>query len=147
MIKLLLFLHLLGATVWVGGHLFIAIKLLPTALRTGDKTALLNFERNYESIGMPALVIQVITGLWLAYIHEPNVQNWIGFSNHVNTHITIKLLLLFVTVACAIIANKVLIPKIDNPKSFKILAVLIYTVTLSAVLFLLTGLSFRVGIL
>ena len=62
MIKLLLFLHLLGATVWVGGHLFIAIKLLPTALRTGDKTALLNFERNYESIGMPALIVQVITG-------------------------------------------------------------------------------------
>ena len=139
-------LHLLGATIWVGGHLFIGIKLLPKALKTGDKTDLLNFERNYETIGMPALLIQVISGLWLAYIHEPEISHWFTFSGHNGLHISIKLLLLFITVVCAIIANKVLIPNIENPKSFKKLAALIYIVTISSILFLITGLSFRVGI-
>jgi putative copper export protein len=146
MIKWLLFFHLLGATVWVGGHLFIGIKLLPKALKTGDKSELLNFERNYESIGMPALILQIITGLWLSYIHESDLSKWFDFSNHIGLHISIKLLLLFITLTCAIIANKVLIPKIDSPVNFKILSVLIYFVTVSSVLFVLTGLSFRVGI-
>ena len=59
-------LHLLAATVWTGGHLVLAFTVLPRALRQRSPQALLDFEQGYEHMGMPALLIQVATGLWMA---------------------------------------------------------------------------------
>jgi hypothetical protein len=136
----------LSATVWTGGHLFIALTLLPNVLKSGKIEKLLDFEYRYERIGMPALLLQVITGIYLAYWYQPDMRLWIGWENHISKHITIKLALLAVTVICALIANKVLIPNIYQKGNLQRLSVLIYIVTLASVMFVLTGLSFRVGI-
>ncbi len=61
-----LFSHLLGAAVWTGGHLVLALGVLPGALRARDPARLIAFERIYERIGIPALIVQVASGLWLA---------------------------------------------------------------------------------
>ena len=61
-----IFLHVLAATVWTGGHLVLATTVLPRALRQRSPQRLLDFEQGYERIGMPALAIQVVTGLWIA---------------------------------------------------------------------------------
>lgn len=72
---LLLVLHLIGATIWVGGHLILAMGILPEVLKKKDPQILLNFEKKYEKIGMPALLVMVITGIWMS------VQFGIGFSS------------------------------------------------------------------
>ena len=63
MYSLLLLLHILAATVWTGGHLVLALTVLPRALRARDPQILLQFESGYERVGMPALLLQVLTGL------------------------------------------------------------------------------------
>ncbi|WP_257791643.1 hypothetical protein [Solilutibacter oculi] len=40
-------LHLLGASVWVGGHLVLALGVLPGVLRQRDVAMLLAFESRY----------------------------------------------------------------------------------------------------
>ena len=47
---LLLIFHLLGAAIWVGGHLILAIGILPEVLKKKDPEILLNFEKKYEKI-------------------------------------------------------------------------------------------------
>ena len=63
-----LLLHVLAATIWTGGHLILALTVLPPALKEKSPSALLRFESGYERVGIPALVIQVVTGLMLAFL-------------------------------------------------------------------------------
>ena len=65
--KLLIVLHTLGATVWTGGHLVLAVTVLPEALKTRNPDFLHQFERNFEGFGLASLVLQVVTGLWLTW--------------------------------------------------------------------------------
>ena len=69
----ILFLHILAATVWTGGHLVLAIAILPRVLRERSPAKLLEFESAYERVGIPALVVQVATGLWLAHRMVPEL--------------------------------------------------------------------------
>lgn len=75
--RTLLFLHLLGAAIWVGGHLVLALGILPGALRRRDPQAIRAFEQVYERIGIPALLLQVVSGLWLASLWLP-FDHWFG---------------------------------------------------------------------
>lgn len=58
--------HLLGAAVWTGGHLVLALSVLPKALRERSPQVLRDFEAGFERVGIPALIVQVASGLWLA---------------------------------------------------------------------------------
>ena len=73
-----IFLHVLAATVWTGGHLVLATTVLPRALRQRSPQRLLDFEQGYERIGMPALLVQVATGLWMAQQMVPGVPAWLA---------------------------------------------------------------------
>jgi uncharacterized membrane protein len=42
----IVFLHVLGASVWVGGHLVLATSVLPRALKARKPEILLGFERS-----------------------------------------------------------------------------------------------------
>lgn len=141
-----LVLHVLAATVWTGGHLILAIVVLPKILKTKNIQALTEFEENFEKIGIPALIIQAITGIYLAYSLLPNVSDWFSFSNHISTHVGIKLILLIITILLALDARFRLIPNLSE-KNLTSLAVHIFMVTLVAILFVITGLSFRLAII
>lgn len=141
-----LVLHVLAATVWTGGHLILAIVVLPKILKTKNIQALTEFEGNFEKIGIPALIIQVITGIYLAYSLLPNVSDWFSFSNHISTHVGIKLILLIITILLALDARFRLIPNLSE-KNLTSLAVHIFMVTLVAILFVIIGLSFRLAII
>lgn len=147
MYGLALIIHTLAATIWTGGHLFLAIGILPKVLKNNDIDKLLDFERVYERVGMPALLIQVITGFYLAYRLLPEVSAWFAFSHSLSRHIGSKILLLLLTVILALIANFRIIPRLHLGKNLMIMAVLIYSVTLMSVLFVIIGLSFRLGYL
>lgn len=49
---LLLIIHLMSATVWVGGHLILVASYLPRAIKEKNQNYILNYEKKYEPIGM-----------------------------------------------------------------------------------------------
>ena len=144
MFNYLLILHLLGAAIWTGGHLILALVILPKVLSSRNLDALLQFEQQFEKIGMPALAIQIITGLWMAHNILPNVGAWFAFDNDISILIGIKLILLLMTATVAMHARFWVIPRLsaDNLNGF---AVNIFLVTLLSVTFVVVGTLFRTG--
>ncbi|HHN0525164.1 TPA: CopD family protein [Pseudomonas aeruginosa] len=135
--RTLLFLHLLGAAIWVGGHLVLALGILPGALRRRDPQAIRAFEQVYERIGIPALLLQVVSGLWLPFDH------WFG-ATPVARALQLKLLLLAATAALGVHARLRLIPNLDA-ESLPKLGWHIAAITLVGLGFVAVGQSFRFG--
>lgn len=144
-LKYLIVLHVLGACVWVGGHLVLALSVLPKALKKKNPEIVREFEVHYERVGIPALLLQVITGLMIAVIYMP-VSEWFTFQDRAHTHIGLKLILLLITFLLAIHARLFIIPKLSQ-NNLSLLAWHIAAVTIIAVLMLFLGLNFRLAII
>ena len=71
---LLVIVHALAATVWTGGHLVLDLGVLPRALRAQSAAQIRAFEKVFEPLGLTALAIQVLTGLWMGWIYLPGFQ-------------------------------------------------------------------------
>lgn len=140
----ILFVHLVAATIWAGGHLVLAVSLLPQALAARDPDLVLGFERVYERIGLPAMAIQVVTGLWLAYRLRPGFATWLDWGDPVALTICLKLACLAGTVALAVHARLFIIPRLDAAR-LPMLSAHIVAVTVLALLFIWLGLAFRDG--
>jgi putative copper export protein len=144
MYGLILFLHVLGATIWTGGHIVLSVVVLPGVLRERAPDRLLRFEAAFEKIGMPALLVQVITGVLLAKRLIPDFAGWFDFSNPVAHVVVTKLTLLALTVALALDARFRVLPKFDASRLTD-LAWHVASVTVLSVLFVAAGVSFRAG--
>jgi putative copper export protein len=142
--ELLLLLHVLGATVWTGGHLVLALTVLPRALRQGAVEELRRCESGYERIGIPALLVQVATGVLLARRWSPDAARWFDLGDPVGRLVGLKLLLLAATLALALDARLRLIPRL-HAGSLRALAWHIVPVTAISVLYVVVGVSFRTG--
>lgn len=137
-------LHLLAATVWTGGHLVLALTVLPRALRLRSPQVLLDFEQGYEKLGMPALAIQVASGLWMALQLVPDWGRWFGPGTALERAVAVKLALLAGTALVAAHARLRVIPRL-NARTLPLMAWHVAAVTLLSVGFVLTGISFRYG--
>ncbi len=144
MYGMILLLHLLGATIWTGGHLVLALGILPRVLREGNPAELLRFESAYERIGLPALLLQVVSGLWLAYRMVPDVSRWFDPADPLGRLLAAKLFLLAITIGFALDARLRIIPKLST-RNLTALAWHIVPVTAVSVLFVVAGVSFRIG--
>jgi putative copper export protein len=142
--KLLVILHILGATVWVGGHLVIVCTILPRALREKSAQRILDFEKGFVPIGVPAFLIQAATGLWLADHWLGGLQNLAGKPTGAGHLILTKLALLVITIALMGYAHMRILPNLkgDNLRPFVIHA---WATTIVAVLMLVVGASVRLG--
>jgi len=139
--KLLLVIHILGASVWLGGHLILCLRYLPEGLKEKNPAIILAFEKKFEPVGIPALLIQAITGIWLGFIYR---INWFQFHLATDLAINLKLLLLFVTILLAIHARLFIIPKL-SAKTLPQLAIHIVAVTVIAISMMYIGVSIRFG--
>jgi len=140
----LLIIHLLSACIWIGGHLILSIGILPEVYKKKDIQILLSFERKYEKIGIPALLLLIISGIWMASNYGITFQNWCQFSTSIQTVIFIKLMLLIATIILALSANLFVIPKLTL-KSLPLMTFHIIGVTILSICFLLTGTLIRFG--
>ena len=131
---------MLSATIWTGGHLILALGFLPSALKRKDFDSITTFEKKYEPIGLPALVLLFVTGIIITVFYAPDIFK-LNFEDHYSRHIILKFGTLLVTVLLAIHARFFLIPK----RKLKLLALHIISVTLLAVLFVFLGYSARSG--
>lgn len=140
----ILIIHLLAATVWVGGHLLLAICYLPTALKKKAPHNILNFERKFEALGMSSLALLIVTGIWMAYDFGITAETWFHFSNGFEKVVSIKLILLFCTFICAAIAQFYVIPNL-NEKNLNRIAIIILSVTSIGIAMLILGSTLRYG--
>lgn len=141
---ILLLLHLMAASVWVGGHLFLSIRLLPEALIKKDPSILINFKDKFEPLGLPSLLILLVTGILMAYDYDVTFTKWFSFSSTIERVVSIKLILMFTTVAMAFNAQFFVFPKITSERLVPV-AIQIITITLIGVAMLVFGSLVRIG--
>jgi len=142
MFKWLIIIHVLGATIWVGGHLLLAVRYLPEALRDKNLELIKAFEKKFEIIGFPALIIQVITGVWMAIAYYQ--VNFIDYSSAIAQAVGTKLILLLTTILLAINVRFFVFPKL-TPQNLWWLGLHIIAVTLIGICMLYLGVSIRFG--
>jgi putative copper export protein len=142
--RLVVMVHLLGAAVWIGGHLVLSLSVLPRALRTGNPALVRDFESVYERVGLPALALQIITGLWLAHHWGPTAASWTPPYTPQVIFIFVKLGLLALTVALAIHSRLGIMPRLDE-STLPLLATHVVAVTILGVAFLVFGVGVRTG--
>jgi len=141
---ILLIIHLLTATIWVGGHLFLSLRFLPEALKNKDVTIIQNFKDKFEPIGMPALIISILTGILMAYDYGVTFTKWFSFATAIEKVVSLKLILLLLTVGLAVNAQLFLFPKLTS-KELPKAALQIILVTLIGVGMLVLGSLVRIG--
>ena len=143
---LLLVIHLISMAVWVGGHLYLAVRILPEVLRIRDSEKLLRFEKSFEPLGMPALLLLVITGIWMSLQFGITWNEWFDFDSPMERVISIKLILLFSTVLFAISAQTRVLPKLRKGKDhLNEMAFHVVMVTFLGIAMLILGSFLRYG--
>ena len=140
----LVIVHALAATVWTGGHLVLDLRVLPRALKEQSAQRIRDFEELFEPLGLTALAIQVITGLWMGWIYLPGYQGLFDTSNPIGILIGTKLALLAATAALAVHARIRLIPQLSD-NNLSGLAWHIRGITALAIAFVVVGGLIRVG--
>ncbi|WP_428094633.1 hypothetical protein [Candidatus Pollutiaquabacter sp.] len=144
MMAWLIFFHLVGATIWTGGHLILATRILPEALRKRDPAILKVFEEPFEKIGIPALLVQTITGLLLAGHYLNHWWYAFRFETPMHTWIAWKLMFLGATILIAAHARIRLITRLKE-ENLGYLAAHIIVITLLSIAFLVLGTTLRMG--
>ncbi|HRJ48960.1 MAG: CopD family protein [Phycisphaeraceae bacterium] len=142
--KVLLIAHVLGASVWIGGHVVLLAVVIPQARGQGDVTPVRNFERSFGRIGLAALAVQVVTGPILA-------SRWIGGWPSIFTtpthpaHLVLaKVALLIAIVVLATHATHRLLPKLSMATLGRFTRHA-WLVTLLSVALAIAGVSIRTG--
>ncbi|MBL1210917.1 CopD family protein [Geminocystis sp. GBBB08] len=141
---LFLIVHVLGATIWTGGHLILTLGYLPMALKQKNPEIIYQFEEKFEPIGLIALGIQIITGLWLANFYIPLGENWLNYNEPMTRNILVKLCLLLITLILSIDARFRIIPNL-NQENFLDLVFHILAVTIIAISLIIFGITIRFG--
>lgn len=113
MTQLLVFVHIICATIWTGGHLVLTLAILPRARRANDPRIVQEFEAGYERLAVPALLTQVASGVWLALRAKPDDVAWSDVGTFPVSYVALKLLLLFAILALAVHAKRRVLPKLE----------------------------------
>jgi putative copper export protein len=90
-----LFLHVLGATIWVGGQIALAA-VVPVARRTGGIEVVRAIAHRFQQVAWPAFALLLVTGVWNLYAVKVG-----DASNRYLSTLFVKLLLVGVSGAAA----------------------------------------------
>lgn len=144
--SILVILHILGASIWIGGMLIMALGALPKAKKTSDASLLKNYEGSFHILGMIALTIQFLTGFRLAMIYAGGMKGLFDFSNHAAVLFMWKLVLILVTMGLFVVFKKKTLSKLDSTNVSSASA-MIWMLTLLALGLMILGLGFSRGII
>lgn len=144
--KFALILHLFGASIWVGGHLYLLIRLMPKFIKHHDIQGFLDFEKSYEPLGMGALVLQILTGVYLMNNITP-ISTWGEPMGFLTALIHGKLTWLGLTIITALHARFRVVKRLENgthqPNTLTIMGIHVFLICLWSVAFVITGAFFR----
>jgi hypothetical protein len=88
--------------------------VLPRALRTPSAAQIRAFEEVFEPLGLTALAIQVLTGLWMGWIDLAGFQGLFNPANPIGMLVGVKLLLRAGSAALAVHARFRLSPNLTD---------------------------------
>ena len=134
--------HILAATIWIGGHLIIATIYLPR-LHRGDHRSLQQFEEGYERIAIPALLVAALTGLYMGLQWAP-LTEWFTFKGKPGI-LGVKATLFTATLLLSLDARLRIIEKARKRGSIPVLDLTLHIlgVTAIAIGFLVAGWALR----
>ncbi len=142
MFLLMLSLHLLGAAIWVGGHLVLATAILPAAQKENSMGPLRAFAGRFDGLSLAALLLQILSGLWLMYRLVPAPGQWFNMQNPLAHIFATKLLLLVLSIG-ALGWYHAKRAKTEDSAPGRMKAP-VYLLTTLAVLLVIAGASFRI---
>lgn len=146
MLFYLVLLHVLGACVWTGGHLYVALAVLPRAMREHDPALLRNTESMIERLAMPALFIQLMTGIEIARRHAGGFIAIFDLDDSIDHLVVTKLGLLLLTIVLAADVH-LRRDRFEGDAWLRFMAWHIVLVTLLAVVLVVIGVGFRTGVI
>jgi len=145
MLYFLILLHVLGACVWTGGHLYIALGVLPRAMRDRDPELLKTTESMIERLAMPALFVQLMTGIEIARRHAGGFTAIFDVKDPIDQFTVTKLGLLLLTIVLAADVH-LRRDKFEGVAWLRFMAWHIVPVTIIAVALVALGVGFRMGV-
>ncbi len=110
--------------------------------RLRQATVIRDFEDLFEPLGLSALAVQVLSGLWLGSIALPGFRGLFSLQSPIAVLLSAKLLLLAATAALALHARPRLIPQLSDD-NLPGLAWHIRAITTLAVAFVMVGAGLR----
>jgi putative copper export protein len=140
----LLVLHALSAAIWVGGYLLLLLGYVPEALRTRDPRALLDCHERLQRTALPALLVLILTGLWLASDWLPETVLWFDSSLPIAAVIEAKLGLVALLLVLLIYLRMRVLTTL-TPDRIRRLALVLALIALVVVTSSAIGPSFRYG--
>jgi len=141
--SILLSVHVLAACIWFGGHVVLSFVILPKAKKDKDPRQVVDFEGRFGKIGMPALVIQAVTGPILALRFVPDPSEWFLWQTPNQDHIASKLIMLGIIVVLAIMMKIKVMPRLkaNEDGALRSAAKYVHSVTFLSFLLGFTGLD------
>ncbi len=98
---LIMWAHLIAASIWVGGSIFIGIVLAPLLKTISDSiegrlSIMIRVGRKFNKIGVPSLIVLIITGIYnsVGFIVKPSMI----FSTNYGIILLIKIILVIILI-------------------------------------------------
>ncbi len=142
--KLIVALHILGACIWVGGHLVLMAVVLPRAFARREPGRIIEFEQGYGRLGLAALLVQLSSGLWLALRWTGGVRELVIEPSPLARLILLKLALLGLTLFVGGAAYHSVLPRVARGE-MRPFAAFAGLTTLLAIILLVLGVVIRTG--
>lgn len=140
----LIVLHLIASSVWVGVQVVLTFSILPQGVKERDESTLYRIGAVYSSVGIPALLFSVMTGLILSYLHLPDFSSWLDFDNPMGRLIGMKVSLLVLMLVLGLDLRFRLFPKMGST-GLGVMKRHMALLTVVSVLLVVVGASFRIG--
>lgn len=143
--SVLIILHILGASIWIGGMLIMALGALPKAKKANDASLLKNYEGSFHILGMIAITIQFLTGFRLAMIYAGGMKGLFDFSNHAAVLFMWKLVIVLLSAGLFVVFKKKTLSNLDN-NNISSASAIVWLIALLAIAQMVLGLGFSRGI-
>jgi len=104
--KLLVILHILGAATLVGTNLVLLLSVIPKAKKAGDIGIIKGFLAGVGQMGVHALAVQLITGLWLATPMFKGISAAFQMKDVFMTHVAAKIVIMIVITVPVIVMHR-----------------------------------------
>ncbi len=111
--KLLVILHILGAATLVGTNIVLLLSVIPKAKKAGDVKIIRDFLGGVGQMGVHALAVQLITGLWLATPMFKGISAAFQMKDVFMTHVVAKVVVFVVITALVVVMRRKIAPKLS----------------------------------
>ncbi len=124
----------------------LSVVVLPKAKREQNPLAVVEFERSFEKLGMPSLLVQILTGPMIAMRYVP-MSDWFLWQTEAQDHIASKVILLGVILLLALSMKLRVMPRLKagDASALRSAATHVHTVTFLSFLMIFMGLSLHTG--